>query len=342
MPGIICREAKISDLKFIDGLSKGMYSGADYTPNMFPVWLCDENWQTYVAEMSSSGDVVGFLALHVVDNRSKVIIRSSRVAKEHRDKGIYARLLHYSLSDIKEKFSSVKFVMVGQALEVKTPQGYEFKHSFAYELVRCGANNDNPSHVECNCNLCIADIDNQLRKHDALTSLSITRESFSSLFETKKQIMRELFPRDMVNIEEALYRLDLKENRTFFDNHEHMVTNFSGNEDCKVMSIVDLFPRETVDGYNVYCVDLYGNNSAVILQHALKAIRLASEQEDGKVFDIYIQMHSKEAEAIVCHFHKSSIYNVIVRDEGLKISQAEIDIVISNTHKKFFNNGQNK
>eukprot|EP00794_Sanderia_malayensis_P000065 gene65-661_t len=284
MHGIVCRKANISDQTFIDDMSKGMYSGIDFTPKMFPMWLSDENWQPFVAEVSSSGDVVGFLALHIIDNKTRVVIRSSRVVQEYRNNGVYSRLLHYSLLTVKEMFSSINAVVISQLLAVKTPEGYEAKQDFETAL------------------------------------------------------MQELFPRNVVFIEEAPYDLDLKENREFLDKQKLLVAGFSEDEDYKVLSIVDLRQRESVNGYNVYYVDLYGNNSAVILQHALKAISMASQQADGNVFDIYLLMHSKEAEAIVCHFRNCKTDNIIVRCGGLRVSEAEIDIVISNMLKKFNNN----
>eukprot|EP00794_Sanderia_malayensis_P017586 gene17586-19339_t len=327
MHEIICREAKISDQKFIDDLSKGMYSGADYTPKMFSSWLCDENWQPFVAEVSSSGDVVGFLALHIIDNKTKVIIRSSRVAEEYRDKRVYSRLLYYSFVTVKEKFSSINFVVSVQRPGLKTPLGYVVEHDFTFQLIRCGINPSNES------------TEPKDQPDDELASLVINRESFSNLYEMKRSMMQELFSGNVVYIGQEMYRLDLKENRTFLDKQNHLVASYSEDEDYKVISIVDLFERESIDGYKVYYVDLYGNNSAVILRHALKAISMASEQAGGKVFDIYIQMHSKEAEAIFCHFLNRKNYQVVRRDGHLKITAAEIDVVIFNMHKKFSKNG---
>eukprot|EP00794_Sanderia_malayensis_P000063 gene63-659_t len=331
MHGIVCRKANISDQKFIDDMSKGIYSGTDYTPKIFQVWLSDENWQPFVAEVTSSGDVVGFLALHIIDNKTRVIIRSSRVAQQYRNNGVYSRLLHYSLLTVKEMFSSINAVVISQQLALKTPEGYKFQKRHAYEVVRCG--NRSPVN-ECHCLLCSnGNTDAQDQPY-----IAINHKSFSCLYETKTALMQELFPRNVVFIEEAPYDLDLKENREFLDKQKLLVAGFSEDEDYKVLSIVDLRQRESVNGYNVYYVDLYGNNSAVILQHALKAISMASQQADAKVFDIYLQMHSKEAEAIVCHFRNCKHFNVIVRGGGLKVSEAEIDIVISNMLKKFHNN----
>eukprot|EP00794_Sanderia_malayensis_P000120 gene120-731_t len=327
MHGIVCREANISDQNFIDDMSKGIYSGTDYTPKMFPVWLSDKNWQPFVAEVSSSGDVVGFLALHIIDNKTRVIIRSSRVKEEYRNNRVYSRLLHYSLFTVKEMFNSINAVVISQQVALKTPEAYKFQKRHAYEVVRCG--NRSPVN-ECHCLLCnTGNTDAQDQSY-----IAINHKSFSCLYETKKALMQELFPRNVVFIEEAPYNLDLKENREFLDKQKLLVAGFSEDEDYKVLSIVDLRQRESVNGYNVYYVDLYGNNSAVILQHALKAISMASQQADAKVFDIYLQMHSKEAEAIVCHFRNCKHFNVIVRGGGLKVSEAEIDIVISNMLKK--------
>eukprot|EP00794_Sanderia_malayensis_P000076 gene76-674_t len=331
MHGIVCRKANISDQKFIDDMSKGIYSGTDYTPKIFQVWLSDENWQPFVAEVSSSGDVIGFLALHIIDNKTRVIIRSSRVAQEYRNNGVYSRLLHYSLLTVKEMFSSISAVVISQQVALKTPEGYKFQKRHAYEVVRCG--NRSPVN-ECHGLLC----NNGNTDAQDQPYIAINHKSFSCLYETKKALMQELFPRNVVFIEEAPYNLDLKENREFLDKQKLLVAGFSEDEDYKVLSIVDLRQRESVNGYNVYYVDLYGNNSAVILQHALKAISMASQQADAKVFDIYLQMHSKEAEAIVCHFRNCKNFNVIVRGGGLKVSEAEIDIVISNMLKKFNNN----
>eukprot|EP00794_Sanderia_malayensis_P000068 gene68-664_t len=295
---------------------------------MFPVWLSDENWQPFVAEVSSSGDVVGFLALHMLDNKTRVIIRSSRVAEEYRNNGVYSRLLHYSLLTVKEMFSSINAVVVTQLLALKTPEGYEAKHDFEFIAVRCG--NRSPIN-ECHCLLWSnGNTDAQDQPY-----IAINHKSFSCLYETKTALMQELFPCNVISIEEAPYNLDLKENREFLDKQKLLVASFSEDEDYKVLSIVDLRQRESVNGYNVYYVDLYGNNSAVILQHALKAISMASQQADGKVFDIYIHMHSKEAEAIVCHFRNCKTDNLIVRGGGLRVSEAEIDIVIPNMLKKF-------
>eukprot|EP00794_Sanderia_malayensis_P000064 gene64-660_t len=336
MHGIVCRKANISDQKFLDDMSKGMYGGVDYAPKMFPVWLSDENWQPFVAEVSSSGDVVGFLALHIIDNKTRVIIRSSRVAQQYRNNGVYSRLLHYSLLTVKEMFSSINAVVISQRLTVKTPEGYKLQKRHAYEVVRCG--NRSPVN-ECHCLLCNSgNTDAQDQSYIVSKRFAINHKSFSCLYETKKALIQELFPRNVVFIEEAPYNLDLKENREFLDKQKLLVAGFSEDEDYKVMSIVDLRQRESVDGNKVYYVDLYGNNSAVILQHALNAIGMASRQADGKVFDICLQMHSKEAEAIVCHFRNCKCFNATVRGGGLKVSEAEIDIVISNMLKKFNNN----
>eukprot|EP00794_Sanderia_malayensis_P000062 gene62-658_t len=270
--GIVCRKANISDQKFIDDMSKGMYSGIDFTPKIFQVWLSDENWQPFVAEQ----------------------------------------------------------------LELKTPEGYEAKHDFEFIVVRCG--NRNPD-IKCHCCLLCSNgsTDKDDQPHNALASLTISHESFSSLCETKKSIIQELLPSNIVFIGQAMHRLDLKENREFLDKQKYLVAGCSGDQDYIVLSIVDLRQRESVNGYKVYYVDLYGNNSAMILQHALKAISMASKQADGKVFDMFIHMHSKEAEAIVCHFRNCKIYDVIF-NVHMKITEADIDIAISNMLKKFQNN----
>eukprot|EP00794_Sanderia_malayensis_P000118 gene118-729_t len=223
-------------------------------------------------------------------------------------------------------------------IEHKTPEGYEAKHDFEYLVVRCS--NRNPDN-KCHCLLCSnGSTDKDDQPHNALESLAINHESFSSLCKTKKSIIQELLPSNIVFIGQAMHRLDLKENREFLDEQKYLVAGCSEDEDYKVMSIFDLRQRESVNGFKLYYVDLYGNNSAVILQHALKAISMASQQVDGKVFDMFIHMHSKEAEAIVCHFRNCKIYDVIF-NVHMKITEADVDIVISNILNKFNNNQKN-
>ena len=105
--------AKMDELKFrrattedyfgIKKLSAGVYDDADYTTASFPQWLTELRWVTFVAE-DLRGQIVGFVAFHLIDNCRTVVERSARLEKSYRGRGVFKQLYKFAISSLKEKY----------------------------------------------------------------------------------------------------------------------------------------------------------------------------------------------------------------------------------------------
>lgn len=100
------RLAKPSDMQSILEMSKGIYDGHDYFPQVFLRWLDDPNRGIMVAE--KAGTIMGLRAFHIVDNGSTVVNQSLRVHPEYRGQGVSKVLIDAANQYVQRYFPSVQ------------------------------------------------------------------------------------------------------------------------------------------------------------------------------------------------------------------------------------------
>lgn len=315
-----CRSAKASDQEDLNEISKNLYSGADNTPYMFKKWLSDENWLLYVAEEKCSEHVIGFLALSISDDRTRVTVRSSRVAETKRGMGVYTLLLDYALLSAQKCCKKLKSVIRIRKIDFKFPETYEIKEKFRLVTVRIDLKHD----MKGLCN-------------DAANTQgwNISRRRLSDLYDTQINF-RELFPGHNIDVDFTVYDVDLLESRVYIDSRKDLTIFYSSNDSRSKESnghvkqafcIVGLCPQEdTTDNFFTPVV-LYGNDASMLQSHVSNVIGMVAEaaMNCGKnSFLLKMWIHSHEREDLA-RFMKEETKLEVLADYEMNVLEADIE-----------------
>ncbi len=287
METFLCRAAKSADHEDITEISKSIYNGVDYTSSMFLKWLADvENWQLYVVEDPSFNKVVAFLALNITDNKTRVTLRSGRVAESMRGQGIYKLLLDYALQTVQIRFSEIRTVALLEMDHGKVLPNHSVKEKYDFVTVVFPLA-PNTKTVEG---------DENAREVSELALIKL-----SKLYENQ-ECVKELIPEMNMTIDFSVHNIDLLESRVFLDSQDHLSflhseRIVSSEPKCtkRVLSVVDLSPREDLAGNFVTSVDFYGNDGNMLRSHVMEVLRMVEKVATGlgkNIVVIHMGFHS--------------------------------------------------
>ncbi len=264
---INCRAAKLTDEDDVAEISKNIYGQADITMYMFKEWLKADNWLLYVAEGTSSGKVIGFLALNITDDETRVTVRSARVAEAKRGMRVYTKLLDYALLHSKTISTRIQSVINVKRMELKVPTNYTVRETFNLVAIR----------------LFLEQGTTQLFDEKIRWDGQIQSRKFCDLYENQSGF-REIFPHNNIFINFNLHCTSLQNSRIYLDEHKDvkffystriLLHEFTGTLKHALSVIGPLPEKNTTDKFFT-SVDLYGNDFDMFRCHVIKSIEIVS------------------------------------------------------------------
>lgn len=105
MKGITIRKAVATDFAAILEMSEGIYSGHDYFPCVFHLWLAKPNRTIFVAQYGDK--LVGLRAIHIVDEGKTFISQGLRIHPRFRGLGLSTRLIDAIHQYIRREYPKV-------------------------------------------------------------------------------------------------------------------------------------------------------------------------------------------------------------------------------------------
>lgn len=192
MDGYNFRRSVLQDLPHVTDLSRGIYDGVDHTPFFFCEWLQDPLWHVFIAENENS-NVIGFLALHVVDGGHSVVERSARIHTDHRGRGVIKHLLNFALSVVKQNHPNLEVQISSQGIR-PVPTGYEVKRQISFVGMRIS--------VDAMKQFMLRDASRPKKLHPSLIPFKYLLENYSQMGHLHK-----LVPNDLLTIENEVYHI---------------------------------------------------------------------------------------------------------------------------------------
>eukprot|EP00795_Rhopilema_esculentum_P010645 gene10645-19387_t len=126
------RKATTEDYFGIKELSIGVYNDTDYATASLPQWLTDLRWVIFVAE-DIRGQIVGFVAFHLIDDCRTVVERSARLEKSYRGRGVFIQFYKFAISSLKEQYPLQSEI----SARVVVPIGHKVLLQRSYMTVLC-------------------------------------------------------------------------------------------------------------------------------------------------------------------------------------------------------------
>ena len=187
------RKATYQDHGGIKELSKGVYGRTDTLMHNFPACLNSDEWFLFVGEIHEA-KVIAFMAVELTDGGESLNIRSSRVDKDYRGRGIYKTLCRYALRFVRERCLDVKLIYRIEIANVRVPDGCDIIRKIG--LVKSF----------CDVKVCKEEIDANQWKVGF-----VTWSKFKELYERNEGV-RSLFDHETLEIHCDIFRLNCKAN----------------------------------------------------------------------------------------------------------------------------------
>ena len=285
------REVKFSDLERVKALSEGIYKGTDYTNSVLEQWIEDDKWYPFCVE-TSTGEIIGFTALNIIDGGTSVVIRSSRIAHHFRGKGTYKAMLRFALADVKKKFPTLENIMRGRVMDVKIPAGY----TSLKLITKIVLEYDTKKAISLQ----------YLRKLED-SRFEDTMISFKELANCYKrdEVLRSLFPMNLLTIEGEIYDITKESNMHHLQSRKEILIFLSksfaaSNAETMAVSILNLEPKQTNEGVPCANFDVQSNDVIMATDHLRRALNFVSCFMLNAKFNLNILINSKHEK----HFTK--------------------------------------
>ena len=263
------REAALCDHDCVRDISKGIYQGTDFTANIFPEWIADEQWLLYVAE-TSLGQVVGFLALNITDGGESVVVRSSRVAVEFRGNGIYKQLLNTALQSANVKLPNLKFVIRARPAHIRVPIGYKVLKMSSKITLSCTPTSVDTVKLPQLTNIVCPSL---------FEDYCLTIKELAKLYDANLSF-KEMFKGGILTIEGETFQLSNKANWEYLEKRNDIFTIYTKypiekNNENAVFSILCVSSKVTNDDKILVTLNVFGKEIAMVGYHILKALKTA-------------------------------------------------------------------
>ena len=284
------REMELPDLDQVKALSKGIYGGTDYTNSVLNQWLENERWYPFCVE-TSSGEIIGFTALNITDNKTNVVIRSSRIAPDFRGKGIYKAMLDFAFAEVKKKFPTLERTTHQILTKIHTSSGCTLQKLITKIVLQCDS--EKCASVHCP------------KQPEAIFShFEDTKISFKHLANLyrKDEVLRGLYPMNLLTIEGEVFDITEESNIDYLQSRKEIVVSFSkglsaNNDEKMAVSILNLEPKQTDEGVPCANFDLQSNDVTVATYHLQRALIFVASIMRNAKFNLNVLFnfqHEKE------------------------------------------------
>ena len=270
------REATDGDYEAIEELSKKIYGNTDTLVHSFIDFLNSDEWFLFVGEVNQR-KVIAFSAVHVTDGTESLNIRSSRVDKEYRGRGVYKGLLNYAVRYVKEKLLDIKYLYRLRAADVRVPDGYEIMKKVG--LMKMFLQFDNK----------IGDVEIGATQSNVQV---MKWPDFKVLYDGNETV-KDLFINAILQVHCDLFSLNCTANWRLLQGRldtRIMLSEYEG-EDGKTeltMSFLRLGKFFTNNGVPMAALNVYGLNKSGLHYHMRKRALEASEYFGGERFLVVV------------------------------------------------------
>ena len=266
---ITFREATDKDFGQVKELSKDIYHNTDTLVSDFVGWLKSSKWFQFVGE-TQKGRVIAFIAVELTDGRESLNIRSSRVDKNYRGRGIYKALFRYAIQCVRERFLDIRRIYRLRPAEVRIPDGYDIVKKRC--LIKLFWNRDVETY-------------NEEKDVNPWKVRFVTWPKFKELYESSEAVSK-LFVGNCLEIHGDVFNLDCKANWAALENRVNvriMMTECV-DRDGRAESVISFLKLEqsfTNEGTQMVAVNIYGLNKAVVKCHIVKGVLEATRYVGG-------------------------------------------------------------
>ena len=311
------REARLGDHEAVKEISKGIYQDTDFTPNIFPDWIADDQWLPYVAE-TNLGQVVGFLALNITDGAESVVVRCSRVAEEYRGHGIYKRLVNVALRYAASKLPNLKFVIRARPAHVRVPAGYTVVKTTSKIILSC-----TPKSLDAIKLPQFTDIVHPMFQDRCLTIKEFAQHYHDDL------LFKDLFTGELLTIEGETFQLSQRANWESLEKRHDISTIYTkypleNNNEGAVFSVLSISSKVTNDNKIFVTLNVFGKEVAMVGYHILKALKTATVSV-GCDFNLGLFVDEELEEPIIAFVKEELDFCKTIWQRKLKVQIATIE-----------------
>ena len=305
------RELELPDLDQVKTLSEGIYGGTDYTNSVLKQWLQNKRWYPFCVE-TNTGQIIGFTALNITDNNKNVVIRSSRISRDCRGKGICKAMLDFALAEIKRKFPTLERSTHHIPTEIDASSGCTLQKLITKIVLQCDSE-------RC------ASLLYPKQPEAIFSHFEAARMSFKELADRHKtdEALRNLFPANFLTIEGEVFDIREESNIAYLQSREEVVVSFSkglsANNDVKMaVSILNLEPKQTDEGVPCATFDVQSNDVTMATFALERALNFVANKL-GKNFNLNICINSNQERDIVKFIEKELIFCKLLDSLKLQI-----------------------
>eukprot|EP00112_Aurelia_sp_Birch-Aquarium-sp1_P017570 Seg4085.2 transcript_id=Seg4085.2/GoldUCD/mRNA.D3Y31 product="Histidine N-acetyltransferase" protein_id=Seg4085.2/GoldUCD/D3Y31 len=285
------REMEFSDLGQVKALSQDIYGGTDYTNSVLKQWLEHDRWYPFCVE-TSTAQIIGFTALNITDNKTNVVVRSSRIAHDFRGKGIYKFMVEFALAEIEKKFPSLEQITRHRPTDIDIPVGFKFQKLLTKIVLQCDSK-------EC------ASLHYSTNPEALLSNFEETRISFKELANRYKtdEVLPSLYPMNLLTIEGEVFDITEESNVNYLQSRKEILVSFSkclsaSNVEKLAVSILNLEPKQTDEGVPCATFDVQSNDVTMAMYDLRRALNFVS-CKIGKNFILNICTNSNQEKDIM-------------------------------------------
>lgn len=270
---VIFREATENDFDGIKDLSRDIYGTTDTLLFSLPDWLESVRWFLFVGETDKT-KIIAFTAIQLIDGVQGLNIRSSRVNKEYRGRGLYKDLLRYAVQYVRERVQSARYIYRLRIAEVRVPNGFDVmkKRGLLKLSVNC-----NDGTIRRNYNVA--------QQH----SQKLLWGEFKALYD-RNNAVKGLFINAIMEIHCDIINMKWEENWKCLEERSMvhiMLTECDATDGSPevMMSFLRLEKELTNEGTPVFVMNVYGMNKEALKCHINGGfLEVSKHNGGGRVF----------------------------------------------------------
>eukprot|EP00112_Aurelia_sp_Birch-Aquarium-sp1_P026064 Seg900.6 transcript_id=Seg900.6/GoldUCD/mRNA.D3Y31 product="Histidine N-acetyltransferase" protein_id=Seg900.6/GoldUCD/D3Y31 len=282
------REVEFSDLENVKALSEGIYKGTDYTNSVLKQWLEDDKWYPFCVE-TSTGRIIGFTALNIIDGGTSVVERSSRIAHDFRGMGTYKAMFKSALAEVKKKFPTLENVLRERIMEVKIPVGYTSQKLITKIVLEFDTKKATSLQYPTKPKALFSQFDERMISLKELANCH-----------KRDEVLRSLFPMNLLTIEGEIYDITNESNINHLQSRKEILVLLSrclpassAEAEKTAVSILNLEPKQTNEGVRCANFDVQSNDVTMATYHLQRALDFVSCLMPNAKFNLNISINGK-------------------------------------------------
>ena len=265
------RLATPQDFEEVKALSKGIYNGFDYLPEVYHHWLKQSNIAVMVAVIE--GKIIGLEAQIIVDDGKTTVTRAKRIHPDYRGRRYGTRLDEAVRNHVRMIFPSIRRERLAKAVE-RDATG-NFKELLVLHTLSC--------HIDKST----FKLGNLPRADRQLTSCN--PKQFADVI-LSRPVAKNIFPNDTHVIDWMPFEATRSNtNYMLEDGDELFVEEYSGENSPMSFSHGRFTPTEQ---FQIWCCTIYAQDAELFKAHLIEQVASASRIIQGSFIFLSFQSES--------------------------------------------------